>query len=158
MRNNYIKLSTSSSAGAQIAYTKSPGRLNFLRWRLVFVSPQYGTCLYHRYGALNLEPVRWFFEPLFTPDYHHHLVLTKCLSSLVSTLHFGAEWLINLTFVRDCSVFLCFVCVFIRVHVYFVLDSQLTIPTSTGKSIRENSTELNGTELSSPTPSNHPLQ
>jgi hypothetical protein len=44
------------------------------------------------------------------------------------------------------------------VYVYFVLGLQLTIKTSTGKTIKEKSIELNGTELSSPTAKNQPLQ
>jgi hypothetical protein len=44
-------------------------------------------------------------------------------------------------------------CVFIRVYVYLALDLQLTIPSSTGKSITENSTELNGNDINSIKPS-----
>ena len=30
--------------GAEIPEARSTGRLNFVRWRPVFVGPQYGTC------------------------------------------------------------------------------------------------------------------
>ena len=30
---------------AKIPAAKSPGRLNFVRWRLIFVGPKYGNCL-----------------------------------------------------------------------------------------------------------------
>ena len=46
-----LKLST---RGAQISVTKSPRWLDFVRWSLIFVNPQYGICFSHPSGFYNV--------------------------------------------------------------------------------------------------------
>lgn len=40
-----IKISTLLPRGAQSPGARSPGRLNFVWWHLIFLDPKYGTCL-----------------------------------------------------------------------------------------------------------------
>lgn len=60
--------------GAQIPGTSMSGTLNFVEWCLMFVSPQYGTCLVSRTWHLNVLPT--FLESLHTLGFR--LVLNLC--------------------------------------------------------------------------------
>ena len=53
--------------GAQIPGAKSPWRLHFVRWCLIFVDPQYGTCFMSPFWRLEFWGVSDFFGKFVHP-------------------------------------------------------------------------------------------
>ena len=64
-------LSLAEVRGAQTPRTRSPGRLNFVRRRLIFAGPHYVSSCHHS-GAKNFEMISRFSEILRTPWLIHH--------------------------------------------------------------------------------------
>jgi hypothetical protein len=54
-----VQVSNILCRGAQISGARSPGRLNLVWWRLIFVAPLYGTCSTSRFRRLEARGDAW---------------------------------------------------------------------------------------------------
>lgn len=57
-----------NTEGTQIPRAKSPGRLNFVRWPVIFVGSQYGTCSMSSFWNLEFWGVAWIFGESVDPS------------------------------------------------------------------------------------------
>ena len=57
--------------GAQIPCTRSAWRLNFVRWHLVVMGPQYGTCFTSSFWCLKFWGISYIFRQYRTPATRH---------------------------------------------------------------------------------------
>jgi hypothetical protein len=80
----------------------------FLRWRLIFVGSQYGTCFVLSLCCLESWAIPLIFRTFVRPWLLLSAV-TNCFSNSASPPNFGAEWLINVTFVGTVLGFVFFV-------------------------------------------------
>jgi hypothetical protein len=81
-----------SSRGAQIPGARSPWRLNFVRWRLIFVCPQCGTCCLSPFWRLEFSGGPTYVEnfSLLIPFIYPELRI-KSFTAFPRTHRFTAE-------------------------------------------------------------------
>jgi hypothetical protein len=81
----YMKINTSKwkcvvlqDRGAQITDARSPCRLNFVRWRLIFLDPKCGTCFMPLFWRLKSWGGSYIFEKFVHPCCTMYIILHDC--------------------------------------------------------------------------------
>jgi hypothetical protein len=75
-------------SGPQSPDARSPWRLYYVRWRLIFVGPPIESASYHPYGAYNFETTLIFLVNMYT-----HAIDTDCTACITAYYLLATYWL-----------------------------------------------------------------
>ena len=84
--SEFPAVSTINTTRAQVPRARSPGQLNFVQWRLIYVGPQRETCFVSPFPATTISCDSYSVENLCTPDTYVSL-RTSDVRVLAKQLH-----------------------------------------------------------------------